>query len=679
MSNPLLKPKRPIPFDSIRAEHVEPAIEELLKQARRALRAIAESEAKTYQQTFGALDRATEPLEISMGIVEHLESVATNESLRAAYNEVLPEVSEFWSSIALDAELFAALTKYAESSEGKELSGTKRRFVDKTLDDFRRQGAGLDEEGKKQLQAIDRELSQLTTRFSQNVLDSTNAFELIVDEARVQGLPPSARTAARESAAKKGAEGYRLTLQAPSVIAVLTYADDRSLREEIWRAFNQRGLGHANQRQTGEGNNLPLVARILELRKQRAQLLGFADFADLVTADRMAHSGREAIDFVRNLREKTEEAFKQEQESLLAFRRKLEGPEAPELAPWDVAYYAEKQRKAEFDFDEEALRPYFSAPKVLQGAFLLAERLYGVKIEDVDGPVWHEGVLCHRIVDEAGTELGLFYTDLYPRENKRDGAWMHGLIAGVPPEPHVALFCANAQPPSADAPSLMSFRDVETVFHEFGHLLHHCLSRVDVRSLACTHVAQDFVELPSQIMENWCAEKEALDGFAHHYQSGEPLPDHLVERLVAARNFRAASSQMRQLGFAAVDLALHVEYDPERHGDVNDFANGILAQYAPTALPDNYALIASFSHLFAHPVGYAAGYYSYKWAEVLDADAFSRFKQEGLFNPDTGKAFRNAILSRGDSAEPLDLFKEFMGRPPKVEPMLERQGLGAGE
>jgi len=659
----------PLPFDRIDPASIVPSITALLGQARQALAAIGSGPADAYEVTFGALERATERLELAMGVIEHLEATESTPALRDAYNAVLPEVSAFWSTIALDDDLYRALERYHASARTQQLSAIQERFMQKTLDDFRRHGARLDQNGKKELERIDRELSLETTRFSQNVLDSTNAFELFVGAERLGGLPPSAVTAAREAAAARDREGYFFGLQSPSVVAVLNYADDRDLRRQIWLAFNQRGTG------TEGKENLPIVARILELRRERARLLGFQHFADLVTQDRMARSGQEARTFVERLRSLSVAAFEREQAELLAFKQKVEGTDSREMEPWDVAYYAEKQRKALYDFDEEELRPYFSAERVLAGVFGLAERLYGLEVTPADLPVWNASVRAHRLLDADGQELGVFYTDLYPRSSKRDGAWMHGLLAATPPQPHVALFCANAQPPTRDAPSLMSFRDVETVFHEFGHLLHHMLSRVPVRSLACTRVAQDFVELPSQILENWCTEKEALDGFAKHYQTGESIPQALVDKLIRARNFRAATMQMRQLGFAAVDLALHTEYDSARDGDVNAFANRILSRYSAARLPESYALIASFGHLFAHPVGYAAGYYSYKWAEVLDADAFTRFKSEGLFSRETGAAFRASVLSRGDSAEPMRLFEEFMGRPPRLEPMLQRQGL----
>jgi len=659
----------PLPFDRIQPSDIVPSVRRLLEQARQALANIGSGAADAYGTTFGALERATERLELAMGVIEHLEATQSTPELRDAYNAVLPDVSAFWSSIALDSALYQALERYHGSPSSRATSAIEQRYMQKTLDDFRRHGARLDPAGKKELERIDRELSLETTRFSQNVLDSTNAFELYVDESRLGGLPPSAVTAAREAASARGKSGYFFGLQSPSVVAVLNYADDRDLRRQIWLAFNQRGVDVPGK------ENLPIVARILELRQARARLLGFEHFADLVTQDRMARSGQEAARFVEQLRTLTVEAFEREQAELRSFRNELEGPDAGELEPWDVAYYAEKQRKARYDFDEEELRPYFSAERVLEGVFGLAERLYGVRVVPADFPVWHASVHAHRLLDSDGRELGIFYTDLYPRSTKRDGAWMHGLLAATPPHPHVALFCANAQPPTADAPSLMNFRDVETVFHEFGHLLHHMLSQVPVRSLACTRVAQDFVELPSQILENWCTEKEALDGFAKHFQTGAVIPQVLVDKLIRARNFRAATMQMRQLGFAAVDLALHTDYDASRDGDVNAFANRILQRYSAARLPESYALIASFGHLFSHPVGYAAGYYSYKWAEVLDADAFTRFKREGLFNPDTGAAFRGAILARGDSAEPMQLFREFMGREPRLEPMLERLGL----
>jgi oligopeptidase A len=507
------------------------------------------------------------------------------------------------------------------------------------------------------------------------VLDSTNAFELVIDDpARLAGLPEQAILAARESAAKKGASGYRFTLQAPSYVPVLTYLDDASVRERLWRAFATRAT-------TGEHDNRSLVARILELRREKATLLGFASFADLVLEDRMAKSGEAARRFVGLLREKTEPFFARENEELDAFRRELEGPDAPAVAPWDVAYYAEKLRRKRYDFDEEALRPYFRVEHVLDGLFETARRLYGIRIEPwADAPVWNPDVRAFVIREADGREGAAFYVDVAPREDKRDGAWMHGLHSATPAAPprlarHIEVLAGNLTPPLEGRPALLSHREVETMFHEFGHLMHHAASRVTVRTLAGANVAWDFVELPSQIMENWTWEREALDLFARHWQSGEAISDDMLARMRAARSFRAANAMMRQLGFAEVDLALHVDYSPEKHGDAIAWSRAILERFSPSPLPPEHAMIASFSHLFSSPVGYAAGYYSYKWAEVLDADAFSRFKREGLFNPAVGAAFRSGILARGDSEDPMALYRGFMGREPTLDALFERDGL----
>jgi oligopeptidase A len=671
MQNPLLALTFPVPFDAIREEHIEPAVRTRLAEAHAAIAAIAESSGPfSYESTLGALERASEPLELVMSLVEHLESVSTTPALREAYNAVLPDVSAFGSSIPLNAGLWRALNAFSNTPEAATLDPIRRRLLDNTLADFRRSGAQLDDVKKERLKAIDGELSLITTRFSQNVLDSSNEFEIVIeDESALAGLPESAKAAARDSAQQKGKSGHRFTLQAPSMMAVLTHAADGTLRERMWRA--QSTLATA-----GKHDNRPIIARILELRKEKAKLLGFRDFADFQLDDRMAKKGADAQRFVHELRERTQAAFERETRELLAFRRELEGEAAPPLSPWDVTYYAEKLRKARFSLDEEELREYFPAELAVQGAFTVAERLYGVRIERLAGvPTWDDAVRAYRIVDEVNDELGTFYVDLYPRENKRSGAWMHGLIASVPPQPNLAVFCLNASPPSGGKPSLLLHRDVETLFHEFGHLLHHCLSRVPVRSLAGTRVAQDFVELPSQIMENWCSEREALDLFARHYASNAELPALLLERMNAARTFRAASMQMRQLGFAAVDLALHIDYDPEKDGDVLRYGRAIMEKYAVAPFPDDYAMLASFSHLFGHPVGYAAGYYSYKWAEVLDADAFGRFKAEGLLSRKVGQEFKDRLLSQGNSRDPMDLFVAFRGRKPTVDALLERQGL----
>jgi oligopeptidase A len=413
--------------------------------------------------------------------------------------------------------------------------------------------------------------------------------------------------------------------------------------------------------------------KILDLRRRKAELLGFENFADFALVERMAKNGRAAQEFCQDLRAKTAPAFARENAALEAFAGHA-------LEPWDIAYYAEKQRSSEYAFEEEDLRPYFPLKRVLDGMFQLVERLFGISV--VEGPrvpVWHEEVRYYEIRDEDGSLLGGFYADWHPRDTKRGGAWMDAFLTGYWQgsewRPHVGLMCGNMTAPVDGRPALLTHREVETVFHEFGHLLHHCLCRIEVKSLAGTNVAWDFVELPSQIMENWCWERESLDLFARHYETGEPVPEALFAKMCAARTFRAANAQMRQLGFATTDLSLHIDYREERDGDPVAYANRLLQPFAPARFPEGYAMLAGFTHLFADHTGYGAGYYSYKWAEVLDADAFTRFRKDGIFNPQTGRTFRATILSRGDSEDPAQLFREFMGRDPDSTALLERLGL----
>ncbi|MBL8238843.1 MAG: M3 family metallopeptidase [Bryobacterales bacterium] len=667
-ANPLLSIPFAIPFDQIRAEHVEPAIAQLIAEARERIEAIAAWEGpRTYENTMYALDHATEPLDVAFGVVRHLESVATYPEFREAHNAVMGPASEFYSSIRLHGGLWAAVKAYAETEEAKGLSGVRARHLEKTMVAFRLSGADLDEAGKARSAEIDVELTQLTTKFSENVLDSTNSFELLIsEETRLAGLPPSAVAAARQSAEQKGLAGWRFTLQAPSYMAVLTYMDDRGVREKLYRAYATRAVAAPN-------DNREILPRILALRKEKARLLGFAHFADLALVDRMAKTGAAAEAFLTDLQAKTEAFFAKENEQL----REFAGGMA--LEPWDMGYYAEKLRVALYDFDEEQLRPYFSLSGAMAGMFTLTERLFGIRVAERKGvPAWDGEARFFDIFDAAGGEhLASFYSDMYPRENKRGGAWMDAFLTGAPGAPHLGLICGNLTPPIGDQPALLTHRDVETLFHEFGHLLHHALTRVPVRDLAGTSVPWDFVELPSQIMENWCWEREALDLFAKHHETGEPIPEELFAKMKRARTFRAANAQMRQLSFAFVDLALHMRYDEATDGDVIAWSRALLQPFSAATLPADHAMIASFTHLFANPVGYAAGYYSYKWAEVLDADAFSRFRKEGVFNAETGRAFRECILAKGDSEDPAELYRQFMGRDPDPNALLVRSGLAS--
>jgi oligopeptidase A len=674
-NNPLRNLGFNIPFEALSPSHVEPAVTALLEQSRRNIEAIESDPAPpSYDNTLGRLDSATEELEVVMTVVGHLETVMTSSELRDAYNRVRPEVSAFYASIPLRPLLWQRLGAFATTAEARALTGARARFLEKTLEQFRREGAELNPADKARLEAISRELAEVTSRYGQNVVAATAAFELLVeDEARLSGLPATAKERAREDARARGLSGYRFTLQAPSMIPLLTYADDAELRREVTMASDRRATA-------GEWQNPPLITRIIELRREQAKLLGFANFADLVLDDRMAKSGDVARKFVDDLNRRCQEAFEKEKRELYAFRIRLEGDGAPELERWDISYYAEKQRQALYDFDSEELRPYFPLDRVVEGLFETARRLYGVNVRPNDTlGRWHPDVRAYDITDEQGQLLASFYADLFPRESKRDGAWMNALISGTT-QPgkspvHLGLICCNLTPPSGGRPALLSHMEVKTMFHEFGHLLHHCLSRVEVRHLVGTNVAWDFVELPSQIMENWCWEKEALSSFARHYETGEPIPDALFDKMQRARTYREATATMRQLGFATVDLALHIDYDPARDGDLLAYARRISQPFSPAPLFEGYAMIASFNHLFSSSIGYAAGYYSYKWAEVLDADAFTRFKREGVYSRQVGEAFRRSVLERGDSADPMELYKDFMGREPSLEALLRRSGL----
>jgi oligopeptidase A len=625
---------------------------------------------RTYKDILLALDQMTEPLDFAMALVRHLETVVTTPELRAAHNAVQEPVSAFYTSIALNENLWNAVKAVNASGEKENLSPVHQRYLQKTITGFRRAGADLDAADKKQLEELDVALTKATTKFSENVLDATNAYEfLIFDEGKLAGLPESARMAARASAQSKGKEGWRLTLQGPSYTAAMTYLDDGNIRHELWEASNKRATG-------GPYDNRALISEILSLRRRKANLLGYRDFADLVLEERMAHLGSQAQAFLEDLHSKTQPFFIVENRDLLEMGRSL-GYE--NVNPWDVPYLAEKQRQVLYEFDEEELRPYFQLENVVAGMFDILSRVLGIQvIEEPNVPGWDPAVKYYRVEDAgSGQLLGGFYADWFPRENKRGGAWMDALVTGNPEagRPHLGLICGNLTPPVSDAPSLLTHREVETIFHEFGHLLHHTLSLVPVRTLCGTNVPWDFVELPSQIMENWCMERDALRLFARHYKTGEAIPDELFQKMKRARTFRSANAQMRQLGFGMVDLKLHREYDPERGDNVLAYARDIYAQFSPAPLPDDYGMIASFTHLFASPVAYGAGYYSYKWAEVLDADAFTRFRREGIFNANTGLDFRRRILERGDSDDPAHLYRAFMGRDPDANALLERLGL----
>jgi oligopeptidase A len=696
--NPFLDPAFGIRWSKLTSDLIVPAITDALSRAQSAIDAIArgELETLTYESTFLALERATEELNLAWGKVTHLQSVADSPSIRAAHNEMLPKVSAFYARIPLNAELWLRLKTYASSADARKLSGIHRRFLDETVADFRQAGADLPDDRRVRLEALQTELAQLTQKYSENVLDATNEWQLVVtDEARLAGLPAHAKATARHSAEKKGLAGWRFTLHMPSQEPFMTYLEDAALREELWRAAVSVGG-------RGAHDNTSLIGKILALRSEKATLLGKSQFADLVLERRMAKSGARALAFLEDLQKRAAPAFAQECRELENYRAKLTGESVRPLAPWELAYWSEKLRKERYDFDEEILRPYFPMDRVIAGLFELAGRVFSLEIterttlcagiessggrtEPRSEPVetWHSEVKFYDVHDVRGRHVGSFYADWYPRESKRGGAWMNYLITGGPlPDgrraPHLGMICGNLTPPAAGHPALLTHREVQTIFHEFGHLLHHLLGEVEIKSLNGVNVAWDFVELPSQILENWCWERESLDLFALHHETGKRIPPEIFDKMVAARNFRAACATMRQLAFAKMDLVLHMraaEFAGE--ADLEPRARALVADCLVPTEPPAPTIVKRFTHVFADPVGYAAGYYSYKWAEVLDADAFTRFKREGIFNPAVGADFIEKILSRGNAADPEMLFRGFMGRDPDLNALLVRSGLAA--
>lgn len=660
---------------------VAPAVRTALASAQAAIDTLAApvSGTPTYDDTLGAFERATEVLNEAWSRLEHLLSVQDSPELRAAHAEVLPEVTAFYSSLPLNEGLWNRLQAFAATPEAAALDPVRRRFLDETLEDFRQYGAGLPADRKARLQEIDARLAAITQKYSEQSLDSRNAFELVVDDpARLAGLPESARAAALADARRKGlgsdeAPRWRFTLQTPSIVPVLQYADDDALRRSLWEA-------NVAVASTPPHDNLPLVREVVGLRAEKAALLGRPNFPDLVLSRRMAKTGAHALGFVTGLHARVYPRFRDDNAELEEYRARATGQPRARLAPWEIPYWAEKLRRERFDFDPEQLRPYFALPRVVDGLFDIARRLFGVTaVPRADAPVWHPEVRVFDLRDEDGRHLGSFYTDWHPREEKRGGAWMASLRTGGPRpdggfDPHLGLVTGNLTRPLGDRPALLRHDEVITIFHEFGHLLHHLLGNVAVRSLSGTNVAWDFVELPSQILENWCWERESLDLFARHVDTGEPIPDALLERMRAARRFRTAAATVRQLYFGRMDLEIHLRQPTFLDGDVDATLRELLADYLVPASVPSPAPIRNFGHLFSSPVGYAAGYYSYKWAEVLDADAFSRFQKEGLLNPRTGRAFRGSVLARGNSADPAQLFREFMGRDPDPEALLRRDG-----
>ena len=721
MQNPFLQKDFHVRWSTLTADHIEADISKALIDAQAAVDNVAArsadaAETLTYANTIAALDDGLETLNHAWGLVSHLDSVNNSPELRDAHNAILPKVTEFFSSIPLNEPLWKTLKAFGQSTATEQLSATKQRYIHETLADFREQGADLPPEKKARAAEVQKRLAEITQQYSEHSLDATNAWDkIITDEAELAGLPASAIAAAKQNAAEKGHDSaWRFTLQAPSLIPVLTYANSDSLRQELWQAYAAIGRGK-------KYNNQELVREILDLRYEFAQLVGQANFADHVTARRMAASGDAALKFGEAIFDKVQAQFVDEVNALRQFKADSTDEPRDLLEPWEVGYWAEKQRQANYDFDEEALRPYFPIDRVISGMFDIAQQIFGLRIEEREAQfisegttsassaepkpepssqhsslksqvsssqlsplpeVWHEEVKFYDLFDaETGEQLGSFYADWHPREPKRGGAWMNYLLTGNrdasigPRTPHLGLICGNLTPSVGDQPALLNHREVETIFHEFGHLLHHLCGEVEVKGLNGVNVPWDFVELPSQILENWCWDRESLDLFARHHETGEPIPQDLFDKMLAARNYMKASGNARQLSFGKMDLELHINWPQSNKQDLDTFIKKQLAGYSAEYKTEPKSNVFNFSHLFSSPTGYAAGYYSYKWAEVLDADAFTRFQKEGILNAATGRAFRNEILAKGNSEDPAQLFKNFMGRAPDPEALLKRDGL----
>ena len=667
-SNPLLIEYDRIPFDRIDASHVVPAVRQILEDARKEIEVLVADPAEpTYANTIDRLDHELERVKKRTAPVSHLLSVAETPHLREAFNEVLPEITEFWTRVTLNDGLWNRITDLAAKDRVEALSPIQKRHLETTVKDFRRAGADLSPVDKEKLTSIRLETSRLERKFSENVIDATNAYSLLIEDAgRLDGVPTQDRDEARRKAEAKGLEGWLLTLDYPSFEPIVKHCRDRDLRREVYSAYAERC-------REGEFANTDIIARLLHCRKELAEVLGYRDFADYRLEDYMAKTGERAFGFVEDMTERTRRYWERD---LTELREHASALGLSEIKPWDIAFVSENLRRTQFDIDDETIRPYFPLDRVMEGMFEVVRRVFGLVVERHKiAEVWNPDAHYYQLSREAdGTVLGYFYTDFHPRPDKRQGAWMNDLKVGGPREggfePHVGIIAGNISPPKGDVPSLLTHREVETLFHEFGHLLHLLTSTVPIPPMAGINVSWDFVELPSQIMENWTWEEDALSIISGHYETGEPLPKDLYEKLRSARTFMGGWRQMRQLSLGHLDLQLHRSDPDDVTSDLMSYIEHLFEVYAPSPEFARMHATTSFTHLFSG--GYAAAYYSYLWSEVLDADAFGRFRDEGIFNPEVGQAYLGAILTRGDSADPEDLFREFMGRDPDLQPLLDR-------
>jgi len=673
MTNPLLNMQGLPPFSQIQPEHIVPAIEQVLNDNRTQIAQLIDTP-YTWENFIQPLNELNDRLSRIWSPIGHLHGVADSEDLRTAYNACLPMISAYHSEFGQNKALYAAYQAIADSPDYAQLETAQQQVITNELRDFHLAGIDLPCEKQARYKEIQQRLSQLGSQFSENVLDASHAWKKqVTDESLLAGLPESVRALAKQNAEHDNLEGWLFTLDFPCYQPVLSYADKRELRHEMYVAYMTRASDQGPH--AGQWDNSAIMQEFMALRHELATLLGFANYVEYSLSTKMAETPQQVLDFISDLAQRSKPVAVKELTELQAFVKEHYGIETLEM--WDIPYYSEKLRQHRYEISKEMLRPYFPLPKVLEGLFSVVQRLYGLSIQQHNGVnTWHSEVQFFDIYDESGELRGQFYLDSFARKGKRGGAWMDECIirhrTGSGLQIPVAYLVCNFTPPVGDKPSLLTHQEVTTLFHEFGHGLHHMLTQVDYAPVAGINgVAWDAVELPSQFMENWAWEREALDLFATHYETGAPLPDDLFEKMRAAKNFQAGLFMLRQLEFALFDFRLHSEDMP----DIQTLLDDVRQQVAVLMPPDFVRFQHSFSHIFAG--GYAAGYYSYKWAEVLSADAFSKFEENGIFDRATGLQFLQSILEKGGSKEPMDLFVEFRGRAPSIEALLRHRGIAA--
>ncbi|MBN7285000.1 oligopeptidase A [Vibrio cholerae] len=680
MSNPLLTFTDLPPFSAIKPEHVKPAVEQAIADCRHTIdKVLAENPQPSWESVIAPIEEVDDRLSRIWSPVSHMNSVVNSDELREAYESCLPLLSEYSTWVGQHKGLFEAYKTIKESAEFAKLDRAQQKTISDSLRDFELSGIGLPLQEQKRYGEISKRMSELGSKFSNNVLDATMGWtKQITDVNLLAGMPESALAAAQAAAEAKGLEGYLLTLDIPSYLPVMTYCDNQALRKEVYEAYVTRASDRGPN--AGKWDNSEIIAEQLKLRHEIARMLGFNTYSEKSLATKMAQTTDQVLGFLNDLASKAKPQGEREVEELRQFAESEFGVKQLEL--WDIAYYSEKQKQHLFEISDEELRPYFPEQKVVNGLFEVLSRLFGMQVKERQGvDVWHESVRFFDIFDAQGTLRGSFYLDLYAREHKRGGAWMdecrvrRTTDCGALQTPVAYLTC-NFNRPVGDKPALFTHDEVTTLFHEFGHGIHHMLTQVEVGAVSGINgVPWDAVELPSQFLENWCWQEEALAFISGHYQTGEPLPKAMLDKMLAAKNFQSAMFILRQLEFGLFDFTLHTTYDPEVGPKVLETLAEVKKKVAVLPGLEWNRFSHSFSHIFAG--GYSAGYYSYLWAEVLSADAFSRFEEEGIFNRDTGQSFLNNILEMGGSEEPMELFKRFRGREPQIDALLRHAGIAA--